>query len=259
MQASTFNVTLDQGRLELNALVQTLQCTGGVTAKICESGLHVESQSLKFAEITNLKRLVKSSRGLLVAVAGLLGHGNQTLAQQTLARVVAQLNGLLQALRKRLGAEALQIVGNESGTRQLLGAGLENSLALLLGNLLKETLKSVAADIVGEPINDAASSEVEKSLAELAQVLIGNSSPVQSLHILAVHRDSGTGILHNLFPLGQNIVASGAVRVEDRVGLADDGLSIQLDGAVVVLGAVGLVTGGLQLGGVFLPSLPGIG
>jgi Flp pilus assembly pilin Flp len=47
-------------------------------------------------------------------------------------------------------------------------------------------------------------------------------------------------------------VAGSAVGVEDRVGLAQDSLGVEVNGLVVCLVAVGLVASLLQLGGIIL-------
>jgi hypothetical protein len=86
-------------------------------------------------------------------------------------------------------------------------------------------------------------------------VLVGNSPAVQGLDVFAVHGKSSAGVLNDLLPVRLNIVAGGTVGVEDGVGLADDGSAIKVNGLGVILQTVGLVTGGFQLGGVFLPSL----
>jgi len=258
VQAGALDVALDKGGLQLHALVQVRERTSSVAAEVCESGAHVKSQGLKLLQAPNLESLLKRRGSILITITGLLTHGNQTAAEQTLAGVLAQLNRLLQALGKRHGTEALQIVGDESGTGQLLGARIQDSLALLLSNLLQQTLKRAAADLVGEAIDNAAGSEVEEGLTVLAEMFVGNGSPVQGFHVLAVHGERGASILHNLLPLRQDVVAGGAVRVENGIGLADNGLAVQNNRIVVVLGAIGLVTGGLQLGGILLPGLPSI-
>lgn len=78
-------------------------------------------------------------------------------------------------------------------------------------------------------------------------MFIRNSSPVQGLDILAIHGKGSSGVFDNLLPFGQDIVAGSAVRVEDRVRFTKDSFSVKFDRLVVVLRAVSLVTGSLQL------------
>lgn len=86
-------------------------------------------------------------------------------------------------------------------------------------------------------------------------MLVRNGSSVEGLDVLVVHRERSRGVLDNLFPFRQNIVAGGTVGVEDGVGLAQNGLSVQVNGVVVVLGAIGLVTSSLKLTSVRLLGL----
>lgn len=255
VQAGALDVALHQGWTQLNTLIQILQSLNGVATQVCEGSTHVKGKSLKVIQTTNLKSLLERGSGLLVSVTSLLGHSDQTLAQQTLARILAQLNILIQTLGQGLRAEALQVVGDKGSAGKLLAASLQDGLALLLGNLLQKALQGVTADVVGESIDDAAGGEVEEGVAVLLEVLVGNGATVQGLDVFAVHGKGGAGVLNNLLPVGLDIVTSGAVGIEDGVGLADDGLAVQLDGSGVVLDTVGLVTGSLQLGGVFLAGL----
>ena len=256
MQACTLDIALNKSGLQLHTLVQVLQGTLSIAAEVSEGGTHIESQCLEVSQITNFQSLLKSGRSILITITSLLGHRNQTLAQLTLSRVLAQFNRLLQALGQRAGTEALQIVRNKSGTRQLLAPGIQNCLALLLGHLLEQPLEGVAAHVVGESVDNAAGGKVKQRIAELAKVFVCNGAAVQGLHVLAVHGKGGGGVLDDLVPLRQDIVASGTVRVEDGVGGTDDRSAVQINCLGVVLNAISLVTSSLQLGGIFLPSLP---
>lgn len=255
MQAGTLDVALNQRRLQLNTLVEIQQCGLGVTLEIRESGSQVKSKGFVFTQVSELQGLLKSRSSLLIAITSLQGHCKQTLAELALARFFAQIHRLIEAFGQCLGAEALEIVRNEGRARELLALRLNNGLSFPLSNLLQESFQSNTADLVGEAVNDAAGSKVKKSLAELLQVFVCNSSPVQGFDVLAVHGESGTGIFDNLLPLRQNVVAGGTVRVEDWVGLAENGLSVELNGFVVVLGAIRLVSSSLELGCVSLPCL----
>lgn len=255
VQAGTLDVALHQGWLQLNTLLKISQSTLGVTLKVGEGSSHVKRQSLEFTQVAKFQSLLESSSSLLVAITGLLADTNQSLAQLGLSRFLGQLDRLLKTLRERLRAEALEVVGNESGTGELLALGLENGLTLVLRNLLQKSLEGVTAHFVGETVHDAASGEIEESFAVLLEVLVGNGATVQGLDVLAVHLERGGGVLHDLFPFRHDIVAGGTVGVVDGIGLANDSLSVEFDGSVVILGAVGLVTGGLQLTGVYLFGL----
>lgn len=255
MQARTLDVALHQGRLQFNTLFKISQSTLGVTLKVGEGSSHVKRQSLEFTQVAKFQSLLESSSSLLVAITGLLADTNQSLAQLALSRFLGQLDRLLETLRERLRAEALEVVGNESGAGELLALGLENGLTLMLRNLLQKSLEGVTAHFVGETVHDAAGGEIEESFAVLLEVLVGNGATVQGLDVLAVHLERGGGVLHDLSPFRHDIVAGGTVGVVDGIGLANDSLSVEFDGSVVVLGAVGLVTGGLQLTGVYLFGL----
>lgn len=250
MQAGTLDIALHQGRLQLNTLVKISQSTLGVTLKVSEGSPHVKRQSLEFTQVAKFQSLLKGSSSLLVAVTSLLADTNQSLAQLALARFLGQVFGVLKTFGERLRAEALEIVGNEGGAGELLALGLEDGLTLMLRNLLQQSLEGVTAHFVGESVHDAAGGEIEESFAVLLEMLVGNGTTVQGLDVLAVHLERRGGVLHDLFPFRHDIVAGGTVGVVDGIGLANDSLSVEFDSSVVVLGAVGLVTGGLQLAGV---------
>jgi hypothetical protein len=55
-------------------------------------------------------------------------------------------------------------------------------------------------------------------------VLVGVGAAVQGLDVLGVEVDRGRGVLDDLVPVAEGVVAGGAVGVEDGVGLAEDGL-----------------------------------
>jgi hypothetical protein len=50
-------------------------------------------------------------------------------------------------------------------------------------------------------------------------------------------------------------VAGGSVGIEDGVGLANDGLGVEVDSLIVGLVTVGLVSGGLELSSILLTLL----
>lgn len=255
MQAGTLDVALHQGRLQLHTLVKISQSRLGVTLEVSESRSHVQRESFKVLKLSNLQRLLKGRGRLVVPVTRLLANGNQTATQLTLTRVLWQIIRLLESLGERSRPEALQVVGDKGGTGELLALGLEDGLALALGNLLQQPFERVAADLVGEAVHDAAGGEIEQGLAKLLEVFVGDGSSVQGLDILVVHGQGGRGVFHDLIPIRQHIVTRGPVGVVNGVGLAEDSLSVQLNGSVIVLGAVGLVTGNLELFCVVLSSL----
>lgn len=250
VQAGTLDVALHQGWLQLNTLVKISQSTLGITLKVSEGGPHVKRQSLKFTQVTKFQSLLEGSSSLLVAVTSLLADTNQSLAQLSLARFLGQIFGLLKTLGERLRTETLEIVGDEGGAGELLALGLEDGLTFVFRNLLQKSLEGVTAHFVGETVHNAAGGEIEESFAVLLEVLVGNGATVQGLDVPAVHLERGGGILHDLFPFRHDIVAGGTVGIVDGIGLANDSLSIEFDSSVVVFGAVGFVTGGLQLAGV---------
>jgi hypothetical protein len=55
-------------------------------------------------------------------------------------------------------------------------------------------------------------------------VVIGVGAAVESLDVLGIEVDGGGGVLDDLLPLAEGIVAGGAVGVVDRIRLAEDGL-----------------------------------
>lgn len=187
MQASTFDVALNQRWLEFNALVEVRQGSLSIALEVSEGGSQIEGKGFEFTKVAKLQGLFEGCGSLIIAITGLQRHCEQTLAQLTLARILAQLNGFSETLGKGFGTEALEVVGHEGGARELLALGFQDRFTLFLRNLLQESLKSDTADLVGEAVDDAAGSEVEKGLAELLEVFICNSSPIQSLDILAIH------------------------------------------------------------------------
>lgn len=90
-------------------------------------------------------------------------------------------------------------------------------------------------------------------------MLVSSSATVNSLDIFGVHVDGGSGVLNDLIPFAHGAVASSSVGVEDGVSLAENGLGVEVNGFVVGLVAVGLVTGLLQLRGILLTLLLGKG
>lgn len=246
VQAGTLDVALHQRRLQLDTLVKVSQSRLGVTLEIGKGGSHVQRESFKVIEFPNLQRLLKGRGRLVVPITRLLANGNQTPAQQALARLLRQIIRLLEPLGERSRPEALQVVGDKGGAGELLALGLEDGLALALGNLLQQPFERVTADLVREAVHDTAGGEIEQGLAKLLEVFVGDGSSVQGLDVLVVHGQRGGGIVHNLIPIREHIVTGGPVGVVNGVGLADDSLSVQLNGPVVVLGAVGLVTGNLE-------------
>lgn len=255
MQAGALDVALHQSWLQFHALVEISQSRLGIALEVGKGGSHVQCKSLVLLQPPNFQRLLKGIGRLIITVTSLLTNGRQTFAQLALARLLYQVVRLLEALGKRLRAEALQVVGDKGGAGKLPALGLEDSLTLPLRDLLQQSFERVPADLVGETVHDTAGGEVEQGLAELFEVLIGDSPAIQGLDVLVVHVQGCGGVLHDLIPIRQNIVTGGTVRVVDRVGLADDGLSIQHNGIVVVLGAIGFVAGSLQLTSVRFPGL----
>lgn len=246
MQTGALNVALHQRWLQLHTPVEIRQSRLGIALEVGEGSSHVQRKSLVVVQLSNIQRLLKGSGRLIITVASLLANGNQTLAQLALARLLGQVVRLLEAHGERLRSEALQVVGDKGGAGELPALGLEDSLPLPLRDLLQQSFERVPADLVGETVHDTAGGEVEQGLAKHLEVLVGDGPAVQSLDILVVHVQGCGGVFHDLIPIRQNIVTGGTVRVVDGVGPADDGLSIQHNGIVVILGAIGFVTSGLE-------------
>ena len=255
VQAGTLDVALHQRWLQFDTLVKVSQSRQGVTFKVGEGSPQVKGQGFEFTQVSKLQSLFKGCGSLIITIASLLGHGKETLAQLTLARFLAQFGSLFKTLGKRAGAEALEVVGNKGWAGKLLALGLQNGLALVFRNLLQESFERVTANLVGETVHDAAGGEIEQGFAELSEVLVRNGSSVESFNVLVVHRERSRSVLDNLFPFRQYVVAGGTVGVENGVGLAQNGLSVQVNGVVVVLRTIGLVTSSLKLSSVCLLGL----
>lgn len=198
------------------------------------------------AKVAQLQALVEGLGSLLVARAGLALQRLEALLQLAQAGVLIQLDRVLEAVGPGLGPEALDVVADERGAGQPGGLVLEDLLGLGLGKLLEQALDGLGALFVPEPIDDAARGEVEEGLAVLLEVVVGIRAAVEGLDVLGVEVDGGGGVLNDLFPVTEGIVAGGAVGVVDGVGLAQDRLGIEPNGLLEVLGAVGLVAGLLQ-------------
>lgn len=75
-------------------------------------------------------------------------------------------------------------------------------------------------------------------------------SPIQCLDVLRIHVDGSSGVFNDLVPFAKRVVACCTVGVEHWIWFAQDGLTVQLDGLVVVLGTVRLVAFRFQLSSV---------
>jgi hypothetical protein len=257
VHAGALDEALCQGRIQLDALVHVLQGVLVVALEVAEGAAHVVGKGLVLAQVAQLQGAVEGGGGLGVALAGLGGHGLETLAQLALARLLVELGVVSEPGGGVLGAEALQVVGDEGGAGQLLLLALQDGLALLLGDLLQQALDALGAALVAEAVDDAAGRVVEQGLAVAVDLLVGVGAAVEGLDVLVVEVDGGGGVVDDLLPVAHGVVAGGAVGVEDGVLLAQDGLAVQVDGAVVVLGPVRLVARRLELGRVLLALLLG--
>lgn len=119
-------------------------------------------------------------------------------------------------------------------------------LGLLGGDDLEELLDSIGGGLVLEVVDDASQGVADKRIAVQLQLLVGLGAAVDGLKVDAVDAQGGGGVINDLLPLGKGAVARGTVREVDGVLLAKDSLGVEVDGVVVRLVAVGLVSGALQ-------------
>lgn len=221
-----------------------LEAAEGATQVVCVC--------LVLVEVAQLQSLLESLGSLLVAGARLALQRLQALLELALASLLRQFDRVLQAGRPGLGPEALEVVADECGAGEPGGFGLEDFLGLALGELLEQALDGLGALLVPETVDDAARGEVEERLTVLAQVVVGIGAAVKRLDVLGVEVDGGSGVLDNLVPVAQGVVAGGAVGVVDRIRLAQNGLRVEPDGLLKILGPISLVAGLLQLLRIFL-------
>ena len=167
----------------------------------------------------------------------------------SLSAVLGELNTDLKSDWRWLGAERLEVVGDEGWAWKALVLAGHDCLSLRLSDLLEESLDGLGGCWGLESIDDAGCGEIEESLGVLLELLVGVGAAIQCLDVLAVELESGSGVLDNLLPLVLSIIASSAVGVEDWIWLAKNGLPVEVDGLVVVLGSVCSVSSSLQLGG----------
>ena len=90
-------------------------------------------------------------------------------------------------------------------------------------------------------------------------MLVSVSSSVQSLYVGRVEADGGGGIFNDLLPGTKSVIAGGPVGVEDGVRLAENGLRVEVNSAVIIFTTIGLVAGVLKLQGIIPALLVGKG
>jgi len=88
-------------------------------------------------------------------------------------------------------------------------------------------------------------------------MLVRVRSSVQGLNVFIIEVNSSSCILNDLLPLTKSIIACGAVRVVDWIGFAKDGLSIEINSLVVVLGRISSVPRSLQLPSIVVTCFSG--
>ena len=255
VHAGALDIALRQGWVELDGLGEISHGVVVLAKKAAEGSAEVIGEGLVLAQVAELQRLIKGLPGLLVALARLLLHRGQAELQLAEASVIGKLDRLGQSIGTLLDAEALQVVANKGVARELDRAVGQHLLSLLLGELLQEALDGLGARLVLEAVDDAGRGEVEQGLAIHLEVLVGVCATVQRLDVLGIEVNGSSGVFDNLVPVSQCVEAGGTVRVEDGVGLADDGLGVEVDGPVVLLGPVGFVAGVLELGGIVVALL----
>ena len=87
--------------------------------------------------------------------------------------------------------------------------------------------------------DDAKCCEVEQGFVTLVEVLICDSSSVQSLDVNRVKSKSSIAILDNLIELTQRVFAGCAIRIVDWViGLEADCLGVEVDCTSVVFAVI---------------------
>jgi hypothetical protein len=247
VHARPLDVALGHLRVQLNALGEVIQGLTVLALEAAEGAAQIVRVGLVLVEVAQLQGLLESLGGLLIAGPRLALQGLETLLELALASLLRQFHRILQTGRPRLVPKALEVVADECGAGEPGRLGLEDLLGLGLGELLEQTLDGLGALLVPEPVDDAARGEVEKRLAVLAQVVVGVGAAVEGLDVLGVEVDGSSGVLDNLVPVAQGIVAGSAVGVIDRIRLAQNGLGVEPDCLLKVLGTVRLVAGLLQL------------
>lgn len=246
---STLDVTLGHGRVELNGLGQVTESLNVLATKVSERAAHVVCESLVLAELSQLQSGVEVLGGLLVTIAGFLVHGSKASLQLSLSAVLSELNTDLESGWCWLSAERLEVVGDEGWAWKALVLAGHDGLALRLSDLLEESLDGLGRCWRLKSVDNAGCGEIEESLGVLLELLVGVGAAVQCLDVLAVELESGSGVLDNLLPIVLGIIASSAVGVKDWIWLAENGLSVEVDGLVVVLRSVCSVSSSLKLGG----------
>ncbi|KAI6768290.1 hypothetical protein HG530_006299 [Fusarium avenaceum] len=231
--AGTLDVALRHGGVELDALVEILGGFGVVAQQSAEGTSHVVGKSLVLAKIAELQSLLECLSSLLVTITSLLLQSLEANLHLSLASMGIQLFRILESFGSGLGTEALEIVANEDRAGQLGGSGLHHLLGLLLSEGLEKSLDSLGGGLALEVVDDARGSEIEEGLGVLLLVLVGGGATVDGLDVVRVHVDSGGGVLNDLIPFAHGAVTGGSVGVEDRVGLAENGLGVKFNGFVV--------------------------
>lgn len=148
---------------------------------------------------------------LFVSIAGLLVHGDKAKLQLSLSSILGDFYTNLESFRCRLGAETLDVVGDEGWARKSLALSGHDSLTLGLSYLLQQPLNSLGARCGLEAVDDAAGGKVEKCLAVLLQLLVGIGASVQCLDIFIVELERSGSIFDNLLPLMFCVEARSAV------------------------------------------------
>lgn len=255
MHAGALHVRLNKRRVKLQRFVEIRKSRVAVASEVAESTAHVVRQCFALVKAACLNGLLERLRSLGVTLACTELDSLETLAQEILTAALREVSTLFETFGKTVVAERLQVVGDESGRRELLVLALHDRLGLDLSNLLKQTLYGLRRSVVAELVDDAAGGVVEEGFAETALLLVGVCSSVKGLDVLRVDRNSGSGVLNDLRPVAHRVPAGGTVGVEDSVGFAENGLAVQVNGTVVVLASVGLVASGLELRGIVFPLL----
>lgn len=166
MHACSFDVALRQRRLKFNAFGKICECLIILALKVAEGAAKVVAVSFMLTQGAKLDSLVKCFGCLIVAFRCLLAHGDQTLFQLPFPRFFFKDCRFFKTCRRRLGTEALKIVGHEHRAWKSLNLAGHDCFRLCLGDLFEQLLDALGALVISKAVDDAARCVVQKRLTE---------------------------------------------------------------------------------------------